>query len=1563
MASLTSQSGSAPRTAELRSRVPARRPTDSSTALKPHGAAGAGAVTAQQRGTEAGTAARMHMPSGPTHGPRSRNPPTSQARAEPRPALRTPTNRLRAPSTSGPDVAHVAPQRRSPPNTLRRKPSIIGAHARSIRQPQPSSSSDHQHGLKLYREPPRPGRQPDACSSASGNGPYALGNGIVKPMGEPAPISSPDHLAQVPRLPTPSFTAVSSSPSTRHSESPGPWSRTSTPTSMSSHSPGLVPPSKWGPRPRTTSPNRRRPPITWKGAFATMDDDDVGWSESQGLPSLRESVVSSSSSSRSTVGLNQRRYPGDAVRKDLRPSPGNERKEQLETSANVQWPRRTAVVPPPRKSSARSAAAAAPKTSASQHVIERQPSAAADCRLTSPASAVPSPFPDSLILLAPGKPYEVSPVRDEPPPRPSRDGAPNLGSVDDVSLIPVIRSNLAGLPFYGQRRRGSNDIVGSSWPAFKDPSKAAPSPEPAGPSTDIIREHGAWPMTRLRAQTFSEGAGSSGSSAAPSPAQLVDGKLRRRGVSPVSQPGSGKGVSRFGLFARRAVTVSEGETAAPAKKAAKKGPAAGTGHEGYGRHVARGRSGSATSTVGSWDRSDSVSTFGSGLGSLHGRRDSLKSNGEHTLDEFFLDRLDPVVIVGGQRNATVEAAPDGRDRSETGHDLLDRRPSVDSQSSGSAEFSAFSQAGGDMPEPVLRPSHERSRPHLAEAAPATTTDGTSATTTSDAPAVHAAEPLPQKRSFRSLPRLNTDPLGLAKPHGRRMTDAASVKPDRLGPRYDEAPEGKEGFWLMSGKTKERAASPGAQLVSRSPPRSPEKGVLDRVRVQVAPHLATRLVPHYAMLDSTDLEDDDEDDLGDIMEFAELSESDDHLDKGQACRWEDVSPMLKDHPASVLLPDPPSLPLGFQSPRPASPKVMLRTAEVSTATLPSPPTDQHLLPSRPARLQQVGRIPRVESSRFRKPPLQSFSRPFSSVRPDMVAPLGGPPNQTTLSTRDQELHPSIPECPQDVPLTTKQAAEGPINRCSNRPSFRSAGHRKPSNSGEFLVFPAQRTSEMSCSNSSGSASLTAIPRLLPPFEVGPGVDEVWKEYDDLIDEVFTPQTGYSLRSSFGFPGQQRSSIEATASNEAASCRASHIRLQSITTGVGNELPGTGAGRPLGLSIVPQGSLAPPELSTPGSPMSYTHIIAGYGNRGSKSSAVASVAIDTSPPKSSTSLTPPSFRADAEGQGSSDKAISPCTEHGQEEQDGLDLEVNVRFGALMTSRWLSFGRVLFSPVHESFSQARQTSRQERLLVLDGLGNDDWSYYCALTYPDAIVYNLSPSTSSTAASSKKQVSDVSPSPTNHRQIHRASFTNPFPFPKGFFAAIVFRFPVASSEATYRNAISECKRVLRPGGYLEVSVLDLDLMNMGNRARRAVRDLKVRMQGADGSLTLKPASDTILRLLGRRGFENVNRCTLGVPAAGSVVSSRETSVDEAGPSLNELLRDRSAESDQGITKMVARVGRWWYSRCYETSTLSDGVPSDTIWRDRSLLRECAARKTSFKLLICYAQKPLAPRRRTVSV
>jgi hypothetical protein len=211
--------------------------------------------------------------------------------------------------------------------------------------------------------------------------------------------------------------------------------------------------------------------------------------------------------------------------------------------------------------------------------------------------------------------------------------------------------------------------------------------------------------------------------------------------------------------------------------------------------------------------------------------------------------------------------------------------------------------------------------------------------------------------------------------------------------------------------------------------------------------------------------------------------------------------------------------------------------------------------------------------------------------------------------------------------------------------------------------------------------------------------------------------------------------------------------------------------------------------------------------------------------------------------------------------------------------------------------------------------------------------------------------------------------------------------SEPSYRNIIAESKRVLKPSGYLEMAILDLDMMNMGNRARRAVRGLKVNMQVADPSISLASASDTVLRIVGKRGFTDVKSCKVGVPVASAIPSpmeremqstsststsaftgsSNEQSWDRGAAqeemSLADMMKDTSHAGDEGITKMVAKVGRWWYTRCYESVVLPNGDASRSIFTDPNLLGECEKWNASFKLVVAYAQKPVVGRRRTASV
>ena len=183
----------------------------------------------------------------------------------------------------------------------------------------------------------------------------------------------------------------------------------------------------------------------------------------------------------------------------------------------------------------------------------------------------------------------------------------------------------------------------------------------------------------------------------------------------------------------------------------------------------------------------------------------------------------------------------------------------------------------------------------------------------------------------------------------------------------------------------------------------------------------------------------------------------------------------------------------------------------------------------------------------------------------------------------------------------------------------------------------------------------------------------------------------------------------------------------------------------------------------------------------------------------------------------------------------------------------------------------------------------------------------------------------------------------------------------------------MLKPGGYIELAILDLDWLSMGNRARRAVRSLKVKMQVADPSLVLGSASDAILGAVGRKGFVGLRRAGVGVPVSGVIPNSQLNAQSMQGTdgeelSLADLMKDPTSKSDENITKMVAKVGRWWYTRCYESVVLPNGGQGEEgIFADEKLLEECEKWGASFKLTVAYAMKPSlsseSGRRRGMSV
>ncbi|GFF23669.1 hypothetical protein IFM61606_08903 [Aspergillus udagawae] len=1304
--------------------------------------------------------------------------------------------------------------------------------------------------------------------------------------------------------PTPIFTSASS-PSTRYSGSPGIWSRTSTPTSLSSYSPGIIHSAKVGPRFRHPSPSESKLPIFSPTMQKSHSQDDPLDSAGDGFPGM---TAGAGLSALSTSTKNHFDNPPnkDGSTKPAAPT-GNQL--PLKTSTKSSLPRMTR-----------------PNHTENSETFKEQRS----CAAGDPGNLTASVLKD-----------EVS-GSGHVPSRPSREGTHRL----ELEPSPVIRSNLPPGAVASHRRHGS----GASSVALGRSHLV--TNVSAGTSVDSLQSRSSTRRPSLIP--------SSPESMRKSPRTLIkEPKTKQDATSPAKS-------RRYGLFSKK--SKSDMEVQKLGDRHTRKGPAAGTGHEGYGRYAQRGRK--ATAGSNSDTRARSTSTNRSTPRSVSSTKASVKGRPDLDLDDFLLDRLEPVFITGGGIDgASLTKTQSGK--STSGLSIESAQSLVKYSGSSSAGYSTDS-----LPAPTAE--NEQRNPYLNSSTHTRLQVSNQAVASSSRLDHAEANNVGSGQAF-SRPSKGPDetPLALSgeRSSGRWTATEQPKTPQKKTKGF------KWSFFQRHGNAQKEKKPTREPLVSPNAP---------QLHATVSPVLVSRPVAHYALVDA------DSDPLEDIIN---------HVEESPPTEIEDLDSLvevpaalnIRKQSQSILLPSPPKLQGEFCRDRPASPKVyfnkdpLLPNSKASTSN------------GRPRRLASVGRIPEVISRRDRqhKPALHSFSRPFSMAdSPSIAAPA-----TENLPEMQFSSQPTVTAMSNEAPRRPLGLGFD-LTRPFGDPEVATALNliSGPYSKDEFLTFSPRKDSGVS--TSSGSEALAAVTAVIPMPGADPTEDEVWAEYDDLIDHVLSPEVpGSALPGNSTEDGKLEMATTASkalqAEMNANPNRYSPVVLVDTPTVALNP----SSPQPSDISFHLRRSAIVSALHSsiaPSSQPSFSDIIASYcydqdGRRTSNEKVDDNLA----------SLAPVEQQAAFLSSSSLDlsETFETCRQRNtilfdiaERDREGPTAQTNIRSGSLMTSRWLSFGRVLFSPAHNHV----KNGEQERILVIDGLGNDDWSFYCALTYPNADIYCL---IDGPAKTTLKHPAAWQP-PTNHHTVHQSSLEQPFPFAKSFFTVTVLRFPSACSESVQNNIVSECKRVLRPGGYMEMSVLDLDMVNMGIRTRKAVRMLKEKTYLSDANISLKPASDNLQKLLGLQGFDSLRRCMVRIPVTGVIVrssasssstssSNPSTSVATGTPStafsaltssstsaqqpkvhgkspsndtdlsLGDLLSDPSPSpsNDESIRKIVAKVGRWWYTRCYEIPVLPNGDAASSIWADKRVLRECQKRGTGFRLLIAYAQKPSEVKRRTASV
>lgn len=1140
-------------------------------------------------------------------------------------------------------------------------------------------------------------------------------------------------------------------------------------------------------------------------------------------------------------------------------------------------------------------------------------------------------FNSSRYVAATSSPEVNAP---KTPPRPSRRGTRPL----ELETSPVVQSNLPHLKSTGHTRRESLERARATGGPYPIPNHSAAA------SVDSLRSKD---LSRLPSRE----AGSH-FKARKSPRVPM-----KEPTKPNANPENTASPRRFGIFPKRSKPEKETSTGEQVRSA-RKGPAAGTGHEGYGKYSQRGRKTSASSSSGT--RTRSTSTTGSASRSVSSSKGSSPGRPDLELDEFLMSRLEPVVISGGG----VDGATLSRTQSEQSMSSLSVASSTfpqhtpftpctvqstDSLATSTGTFSETISPGEVRPLPRWRQSKSPERK----------------TVVSDRPTLKSRMPIPKgkKNGVFSNPDATKTRTSLSNRNSSIETERPPLGTSNPTNRNQE-PTKDDGKQVKKGRASRwnlfqwhRHEEPKSSAAPAPPSHTAQ------LHATISPVLNSRPVAHYEIVDT------DSDELDDIMKRIEDSppteEEEDKEEEGMVILPAEVPAGLnirKRHPS--ILPPPP---------------VHSELEKDERLESDYSPED------RPIRLASVGRIPQVVSRRDRqhRPTMASFSRPFSVFESPSLTAIA-PEDHGNFATNE-----SPSKQPMENPFSQPPNWKIDLNPAFSAPEQVSALDflAGPYSSNEFIHFSPRKGSP----SSSSSGALAAVTAVLPKPDTAPTEDEVWNEYDDLLDHVLSPEKP-SIDKSPKFGRDGRFELATMASRA----------LQDELKYSGSLPPSVNTNRSSSDSVRLRRSRIVSALhSVPSTQPSYSDLIAAYGDLDSDEAQsptdTAQISSDQVQKRQSKFLQSLAAEPTTKRKSSDDRKATPVPS--EREWDAVT-RTNMRSASLMTSRWLSFGRVLFSPAHNHV----KAGSHGRILVIDGLGNDDWSFYCSLTYPDAEVYSLSGRPVSTALPHPAAWQP----PTNHHTVYHAGLQNPLPFPKDYFTVAVLRFPAASSEAVRSNIIQECKRVLRSGGYLEMSLLDRDMVNMGVRTRKAVRQIKELTCLAHSSISLSPTSDSMQRLLGTQGFDNLRRCMVRIPVAGMVVrssgsttsssnkslsastaipssafplptisltaatesqgtaTSSKTPPSEDNVSLGDLLSDPSpsAANDESIAKIVARVGRWWYTKCYEDPVLPDtGTTDRSIWNDRKVLRECQKRGTGFRMLIAYAQKPSEVKRRTASV
>ncbi|KAH7123976.1 verprolin [Dendryphion nanum] len=294
-------------------------------------------------------------------------------------------------------------------------------------------------------------------------------------------------------------------------------------------------------------------------------------------------------------------------------------------------------------------------------------------------------------------------------------------------------------------------------------------------------------------------------------------------------------------------------------------------------------------------------------------------------------------------------------------------------------------------------------------------------------------------------------------------------------------------------------------------------------------------------------------------------------------------------------------------------------------------------------------------------------------------------------------------------------------------------------------------------------------------------------------------------------------------------------------------------------------------------------------------------------------------------------------------------------LQAQKQLNGGKLLSKAAARVVSR----TRDPRILDVGGVATNDWAWQVACDYPYSTVTTV-------FTAGGNLTSNVN-GPNNHKQMTVPNLWT-LPFPSAHFDVISARTlyellktdkPLGRSKDEYDLCLKECFRCLKPGGILDYSLIDSDVIHAGSngQAMSVEFGFNLKTRGYDASPT-----KTFLPRLRKAGFGDVQRMWMVLPMGKTAANWRDVLPVGAdnqqektiGPDGQVELSDAPVYGTTADAAMMTGVvGSWMWEKWMLKLQMEMGKEEERMLEGVvQVLEEGSQRGSGWRYLTGYARK-----------